>query len=124
MTEDVRTKAMTNLARANEIRVARAGDKRKIARNELDAGAVLKNPPEHWATAKVVELLVAVPRVGEVKVKQWCRLVQISPERRLGTMTTRERMLLARTLETWGLRRCRPRRPSRAPQGVHEALAS
>jgi hypothetical protein len=80
---------------ANEIRLKRAEDKRKIGRGELSASEVLRDVPLHWESAKVVDLLLAMHRVGRQRAGRWLRYEMILPSRQLKEMTARQRFQLA-----------------------------
>ena len=58
---DQRTRA---LARANEVRIARATLKRELREGTIGIEQILAIPPEYIATAEILDLLVAVPRSG------------------------------------------------------------
>ena len=83
MTDQLDLQRLGALARANEVRFARAADKRAIRRGELDPCKVLVELPEHWESARVVDLLLAIDRVGRTKAGRWCSLASVSPASRL-----------------------------------------
>src|SRR4051794_38470554 len=56
-----------SLKKANSTRSQRADDKKRIAARELDARTIIAAPPAHWQKAKVADLLLALPGVGETK---------------------------------------------------------
>jgi hypothetical protein len=65
------------LAKANEVRVARAQLKRELAAGRIELARLVAEPPACVQTAKVRELLVAAPRVGPVgtdRVLARCRI--------------------------------------------------
>jgi hypothetical protein len=101
---------MEALLRANAVRVERAQDKRDITLGRMDAREILKVTPAHWENAKVIDLLLAMPRVGRVKANSWLRMERISPTRLLGDFTEHQRGRLCRHLDTQSLRRDRLRR--------------
>src|SRR6266542_6146815 len=55
------------LARANEVRLARAQLKREVAAGRIALARVLAGPPSCAQTAKVRELLLVVPRIGPAR---------------------------------------------------------
>ena len=61
---------MDALARANQIRTKRAQLKRDLKAGRLSIHQLLLNPPEYLETAKVFDMLLAVPKYGRVKVEQ------------------------------------------------------
>jgi hypothetical protein len=97
--------SMTALERANEIRIARAKDKRELAGSRLKPSVVLNDPlPAHWSNAKIIDLMVSVPRVGRVKSAQWLRTNRISATRKLRELTPDQRVKLAEALDSYGYR--------------------
>jgi ribosomal protein S13 len=65
----------------------------------------LADPPEYWESAPILMLLLAMNRVGRRKALTWLRIEEISPQRRIGDLTKRQRYLLGRHLDTWQTRR-------------------
>jgi guanylate kinase len=61
------TQRMDALKRANEIRTQRARLKRDLKAGRTQIHGLLLDPPEWLATAKVFDLLLAVPKYGRVK---------------------------------------------------------
>src|SRR5439155_16951915 len=59
---------MDALARANQIRIKRAQLKRDLKSGRLSIHTLLVEPPEYLVTAKVFDMLLAVPKYGRVKV--------------------------------------------------------
>src|SRR5919202_6236737 len=62
------TQRMDALRRANEIRTQRASLKRDLKAGRTQIHGLLLDPPEYLLTAKVFDLLLAVPKYGRVKV--------------------------------------------------------
>jgi hypothetical protein len=111
MTNDQATlQRMEALLRANEVRIERAQDKRKITNGQLDARVILRDTPPHWETAKIIDLLMAMPKVGRVKASKWLRMERISATRPLEEFTEHQRARLCRHMDTQSLRRDRLRR--------------
>ena len=79
------------LERANAVRVARAKLKKDLAAGNTDLAPLIVNPPEFAASAKVVDLLVALPRIGQVKAQQILNRARIAPSKTLGGLTSRQR---------------------------------
>jgi hypothetical protein len=98
-TTQLNTQTMEALLRANEVRLTRAEDKRMIKAGRLNPATILRCPPPHWQRAKLVDLLVSMPKVGRVKAGKWCRHEHLSMERHLGELTQRQRGLLAAHLD-------------------------
>jgi hypothetical protein len=95
---------------ANAIRLTRAEDKRRIKAERLDAASVLRTMPDHWRTAKVIDLLLAMPRVGSQRANRWLRLESISPTRPIAELSDRQRRQLARQIDQASVRRDNLRR--------------
>ena len=64
------TQRMDALARANEIRTRRARLKRELKAGRVAIHGLLLDPPDYLQTAKVFDLLLAVPKYGRVKVNR------------------------------------------------------
>lgn len=79
------------LAQANRVRAERAALKVALKRGALDVAPLLVSPPPCLATARVAELLAAVPRCGPVKVARLLENCRISRVKRLGGLTQRQR---------------------------------
>ena len=79
------------LERANEVRVARAKLKNDLASGDADLAPLIVNPPEFVASAKVVDLLVSLPRIGQVRARQILGRARIAPTKTLGGLTSRQR---------------------------------
>lgn len=89
---------LTALAKGNDRRIRRAQLKRDIKAGRRSASAILADPPE-WAEAmKVVELLRAIPKWGDVKVKHACRHIEFSSTKTIAGVTARQRSELLRWL--------------------------
>ena len=58
---------MDALRRANEIRVRRAQLKKDLKAGTVKIEDVLSRPPQYVETAKVIDILMAVPKFGRVK---------------------------------------------------------
>lgn len=100
---DQLTKArMANLLAANEARTKRAEDKAKLGQGRLKPATVLRKLPDHWKSAKLLELLMAIPRVGRIKAQKVSETHAISLQLRLEQLTTAQRERIAKTLETRG----------------------
>ena len=73
---------MEALRRANDIRSARARLKEKLRSGELCIVDVLIDPPVCVHTAKVLDLLLAVPKYGRVKSTGCWNAAGSAPPRR------------------------------------------
>ena len=79
------------LRQANEIRSRRAALKKDIASGRVRIEDVLARPPVYATTAKVQDLLLAVPKVGPARVARFLRRCRIAPAKTVGGMTERQR---------------------------------
>jgi hypothetical protein len=89
---------MAALARANEIRLANSQLKRQIRAGVVAAADVLRDPPAEALSMPIGALLMAVPRVGDVRMSVLLRRHRVSPTRRIDRLTERERLSLASAL--------------------------
>ncbi|MDQ3587996.1 MAG: hypothetical protein M3356_02805 [Actinomycetota bacterium] len=85
------TQRMDALQRANEIRSRRARLKRDLKAGRTKIHGLLLNPPEWLETAKVFDLLLAVPKYGRVKVNRILTHCRISPSKTIGGLSERQR---------------------------------
>ena len=105
MPEELNLQVMEALTKANTIRTARASDKKKIKRGQLDPLEILNAPPEHWENAPVVDLLLAMNRVGRARAGKWLLIEKVRANMTLGQMNHSERYRLAWYIEREELRR-------------------
>jgi hypothetical protein len=89
---------MDALARANQIRTRRAQLKRDLKSGRLSIQSLLLNPPEYVETAKVFDMLLAVPKYGRVKVNKILAHCRISPSKTIGGLSERQRSELVSLL--------------------------
>ncbi len=89
---------MDALARANLIRTERAQLKRDLKAGRLSIHTLLLNPPEYVETAKVFDMMLAVPKYGRVKVNKILTNCRISPSKTIGGLSERQRSELVSLL--------------------------
>jgi hypothetical protein len=89
---------MEALARANDIRSRRAQLKRDLKAGRLRIHELLLEPPDYLETAKVFDLLLAVPKYGRVKVNKILSQCRISPSKTIGGLSHRQRAELVELL--------------------------
>ena len=82
---------MAALQRANDVRSRRAQLKRDLKAGRQPIHELLLEPPEYLLTAKVFDLLLAVPKYGRVKVNKILSQCRISPSKTLGGLSERQR---------------------------------
>ena len=92
------TQRMEALRRANEIRTRRASLKRDLKAGRTQIHGLLLDPPEYLQTAKVFDLLLAVPKYGRVKVNRILTQCRISPSKTIGGLSERQRAELVAML--------------------------
>src|SRR5438270_14097842 len=85
------TQRMDALKRANDIRTRRASLKRDLKAGRVHIHGLLLDPPEYLETAKVFDLLLAVPKYGRVKVNRILTQCRISPSKTIGGLSQRQR---------------------------------
>jgi len=85
------TQRMDALKRANEIRTQRARLKRDLKARRVTIHGLLLTPPEYLQTAKVFDLLLAVPKYGRVKANRILTQCRISPSKTIGGLSQRQR---------------------------------
>ncbi len=88
------------LARANEVRLARAELKRRIARGDISAAEVILACPEAAGSWSVGELLMSQRRWGITRCRKFLARNQISEIKKIGALTERQRQLLAAQLRS------------------------
>jgi hypothetical protein len=89
---------MQALARANRVRLARAELKRSIARGELDAADVVRECPWETESMTLAELLTSQRRWGRTRARKFLLALALNENKRLGTLTSRQRTLLSAEL--------------------------
>jgi hypothetical protein len=82
---------MEALQRANEIRVQRAELKRRLKDGSVSIRDILEDPPAYVLTAKVYDMLVAVPKLGRVKASRFLNQCRISQSKTVGGLSDRQR---------------------------------
>jgi len=82
---------MDALRRANEIRSERARLKEDLRTGAVAITQVLSDPPVCVYTAKVLDLLLAVPKYGRVKANRLLERCRVSPARTVNGLTPRQR---------------------------------
>lgn len=79
------------LQRANEIRSKRARLKRDLKQGTIKIDQILSDPPEYIKTAKVVDVLLAIPNCGKVKSAKVLNHCRISPNKTVSGLSERQR---------------------------------
>lgn len=99
------------LERANQVRLARADLKRRIAEGERSVAEVLQSPPHEALSWAIGDLLMSQRRWGSTRCRKFLAKNQITETKHVGTLTERQRRVLVaqleacvsreRQLETW-----------------------
>ena len=82
---------MDALKRANDVRVKRAKLKKDLKEGKVRIEQILGNPPEYVSTAKVIDILMAVPKFGRVKAARFLNACRISQSKTVGGLSDRQR---------------------------------
>ena len=91
---------MQALERANRVRLARAELKRSIARGDLDAADVIRDCPWETESMTLAELLTSQRRWGRTRARKFLVALALNENKRLGTLTSRQRALLSTELSS------------------------
>jgi len=92
---------MDALGRANEVRALRAQFKRDLKAGRVSIGAQLLDQPPYLETAKVFDLLLALPKIGRVKATKILQSCRVSPSKTFGGLSERQRTELAGRLHRY-----------------------
>ena len=82
---------MEALKRANDIRVRRAQLKKDLKEGRAQIEIILLKPPDFVSTAKVFDMLMAVPKFGRVKASRLLNQCRISQSKTVGGLSERQR---------------------------------
>jgi hypothetical protein len=86
---------MRALERANQVRLARAELKRRVASGELDVAEVIVQCPWEAASMAVGDLLTSQRRWGQTRCRRFLAQVPMTEMKTIGSMTERQRGRLA-----------------------------
>lgn len=82
---------MAALQQANQIRSERAQLKKDLRSGEASVFRILESPPDFLESAKVIDLLTALPSFGAVKANRLLSRCRISPLKTVGGLSRRQR---------------------------------
>jgi len=82
---------MDALKRANDVRVRRAKLKKDLKDGRVRVETILGSTPEYVETAKVIDILMAVPKFGRVKAARFLNTCRISQSKTVGGLSDRQR---------------------------------
>jgi hypothetical protein len=87
------------LAKANQVRSARAQLKRDLAASSVELARILADPPPCAQTARVRELLVAVPGIGPARASRALFHCRIAEAKTIAGLSGRQRAELINLLK-------------------------
>jgi hypothetical protein len=93
------SQCMEALARANEVRLARAALKREISAGRRSITEVIMESPWEVESMSLGELLCAQRRWGRARSRKLLSSTSLSEGKRVGTLTERQRRILVAALE-------------------------
>lgn len=82
---------MEALRRANEVRSKRAQLKKDLKSGRASITTIISEPPDFVLTAKVFDILMAVPKYGKVKATRFLNQCRISQGKTIGGLSDRQR---------------------------------
>src|SRR4051795_4699222 len=95
---------MRALARANEVRLARAELKRRIAHGQVAVANVVLDSPWEAESMTISDLLMSQRRWGSTRCRKLLQGIPMSENKTVGSMTDRQRRALAHLLAPAGAR--------------------
>jgi hypothetical protein len=93
-----RPQYMRALERANEVRLARAALKRRVAFGKIDVAEVILYCPWEAQSMAVGDLLMSQRRWGRIRCRKFLSQIPISEKKPIGSMTERQCRALAALL--------------------------
>lgn len=93
---------MRALERANQVRLARAELKRRIAAGEIAVAEVILGCPWETESMAVADLLMSQRRWGQTRCRKFLAQIPMSEQKTVGSMTERQRRTLAAMLTSSG----------------------
>jgi len=91
---------MRALERANQVRLARAELKRRVAFGAIEVGEVILHCPWEAHGMAVADLLVSQRRWGQTRCRRLLARIPMSEKKTVGSMTDRQRHALAAMLSS------------------------
>ena len=96
---------MRALERANQVRLARAELKRRVANGHLEVAEVILECPWEAESMAVADLLLSQRRWGQTRCRKFLTQIPMSEKKTIGSMTDRQRRTLAAQLTPAARRR-------------------
>ena len=91
---------MRALERANQVRLARAELKRRVAVEDIEVAEVILECPWEAQSMAVGDLLMSQRRWGQTRCRKFLAQVPMSEKKTIGSMTERQRRTLATMLSS------------------------
>ena len=91
---------MRALERANQVRLARAELKRRVATGNVEAAEVILDCPWEADSMAVADLLMSQRRWGQTRCRKFLAQIPMSEKKTIGSMTDRQRRSLAEMLSS------------------------
>jgi hypothetical protein len=89
---------MRALERANQVRLARADLKRRVAGGDIEVAEVILDCPWEADSMAVADLLMSQRRWGQTRCRKFLSQIPMSEKKTIGSMTERQRRTLAAML--------------------------
>jgi hypothetical protein len=96
---------MRALERANQVRLARAELKRRVAMGQIDVAQVVLDCPWEAESMAIGDLLMSQRRWGQTRCRKFLAQIPMSEKKTIASMTDRQRRTLAAQLTPAGRRR-------------------
>jgi hypothetical protein len=90
------------LEHANRVRLARAAMKREVAAGALDAAEVILTCPWQANSMEISDLLMSQKRWGRARCRRLLLSIGVPENKKIGTLTERQRLALAAVLTAKG----------------------
>ena len=90
------------LEHANRVRLARAHMKRQVAAGELAAAEVILSCPWQANSMDISDLLMSQKRWGQARCRRLLLSIGVPENKKIGTLTERQRVALAAVLRAKG----------------------
>jgi hypothetical protein len=91
---------MRALERANQVRLARAELKRRVALGDMCVAEVILDCPWEAQSMAVADLLMSQRRWGQTRCRKFLSQIPMSEKKTIGSMTERQRKTLATMLNS------------------------
>jgi hypothetical protein len=106
------------LQRANEVRLARAELKRRVAEGELTASDIVLDSPWEAESMAIADLLMSQRRWGRTRSRRFLAQVPLSETKTIGSLTERQRHAVAAQLSLQPMVAATASEPAHATRAV------